>query len=975
MTYTLAWKELREHQGVWLTMVCMTVGLGLGLAKVVSFNDSHMALPVAAFTILGMAATYGIVCGSMMFAGEHEGGTLVFLDIFLGRRGLLWMGKFAIGALLVMTQALCVAMILSVLNQQAPHWAMALIGQSVDLLPAGAVPEGAAVWYLILPVVTLEAFAWGMLGSALTQRVLAGAAIAAVGFTPVWLLAITAPGPVFFPFRVMLAVGLLLISALTFLNQSREAALGAPSADPEEPRDPKEQFLAEWDRYEKKAEYTDAPLVETLPVSVPAKATPVPDDDPLGDLRAAMKSRSLDEEPEQAESPREVLWWLTHEQSRALLAILAVCGLTFGFAFLWLNVQVLWPLATLLLGVVCGVAAFAPEQRDLSYQFLAAQHFPLQVIWRFKIVYWLTAAVLLALIMILIMLIPGVLVKRALGDRLFLTGTLVDQMGPTLFYCVWLPYGFCVGQLFVWLCRKSILALLISFLVAAAAIGLWLPSLLCGGMSGWQVLVTPLAMLAATSFLMRAWTGGRIWERRPMKALLGVGASLGVWALLNFGYRAWEIPEVGAPLDAVAFKAALPAARDNAGAKVIHKAIGHFDEAQSLQHIIANWGNQPQAGNLADHQAKLEESEKRWPEAMAETPRLPIGVLETPRSDGQAPQLKHLPTCRRMAKELRKRARTAPRDLAFEQIAQILALSRNLRNKAPLDSYLTGVDVEEEALEGLDHWLDRGKPNPKLLRRVLDELNRHAEETPPPLDCLQTECFRSGGLLENPNAWSFAVRGGGAIPERWLIGNIALSMETPWEDERKTRLWQLVWSGLFRGIQTPHWQLPKPSADPHPEKPATGSVLHGWLPATEGPGAGVSRARMLRLLDASWLADERLFCAVPRLRDAATRARWHVDSTRQAVAVALYRLDEGDVPKELPAIVPKYLPNGLPIDPYSGSPYRYRIAPVNGQAILWSTGPDGIDHGGLNHGGHLRDDDAQWQRGGFDLITFVPQWR
>src|SRR6516164_6054960 len=50
---------------------------------------------VAALTILGMAACYGVVCGAMMFAGEQEGGTLVFLDIFLGRRGLLWMGKFA----------------------------------------------------------------------------------------------------------------------------------------------------------------------------------------------------------------------------------------------------------------------------------------------------------------------------------------------------------------------------------------------------------------------------------------------------------------------------------------------------------------------------------------------------------------------------------------------------------------------------------------------------------------------------------------------------------------------------------------------------------------------------------------------------------------------------------------------------------------------------------------------------------------
>ena len=84
MIFTLAWKEVREHQSIWLTMVVMSIALGLGLSKVVALGDATLAAPVAALTILGLAATYGVVCGAMMFAGEHEGGTLVFLDIFLG---------------------------------------------------------------------------------------------------------------------------------------------------------------------------------------------------------------------------------------------------------------------------------------------------------------------------------------------------------------------------------------------------------------------------------------------------------------------------------------------------------------------------------------------------------------------------------------------------------------------------------------------------------------------------------------------------------------------------------------------------------------------------------------------------------------------------------------------------------------------------------------------------------------------------
>jgi hypothetical protein len=136
----------------------------------------------------------------------------------------------------------------------------------------------------------------------------------------------------------------------------------------------------------------------------------------------------------------------------------------------------------------------------------------------------------------------------------------------------------------------------------------------------------------------------------------------------------------------------------------------------------------------------------------------------------------------------------------------------------------------------------------------------------------------------------------------------------------------------------------------------------------------MTRADVAHLVDASWLADETLFCAVAPLRSAATRASWRVDATRQAIALSLYRLDEGKPAQDLKDLVPKYLPDGLPPDPYSGQPYHYRIAPENQQGIVWSTGPDRIDHGGRRHGGNLPDDDAQWSRGDFDLIKAAPQW-
>src|SRR5262245_19037061 len=103
-----------------------------------------------------------------------------------------------------------------------------------------------------------------------------------------------------------------------------------------------------------------------------------------------------------------------------------------------------------------------------------------------------------------------------------------------------------------------------------------------------------------------------------------------------------------------------------------------------------------------------------------------------------------------MTERLRARATAALAEgksaEAWDYLTYLLALSRNLRGKAPVEAYLVGVEAETSALQGLDAWLAHGKPAPDLLRRVLYELNRHAAQTPPPVDSLQTECYRSGGM-------------------------------------------------------------------------------------------------------------------------------------------------------------------------------------------------------------------------------------
>src|SRR5207248_8111721 len=94
-----------------------------------------------------------------------------------------------------------------------------------------------------------------------------------------------------------------------------------------------------------------------------------------------------------------------------------------------------------------------------------------------------------------------------------------------------------------------------------------------------------------------------------------------------FGYRAWEMPDVGAPMDVSAFRQALPTTKENAAGRIIEAA-----------------------GNALDQGGEL------WLEKVAELTKLPLGVIEMPRDDGQLPLLVQLPACEKIAKKLRSLA-------------------------------------------------------------------------------------------------------------------------------------------------------------------------------------------------------------------------------------------------------------------------------------------------------------------------------
>jgi hypothetical protein len=112
MIGTLAWKEYREQRSVWLAMAVLGLVLLLCMLTYVdspnhtSPNRTDLALGTAAILV---AFTYGLVCGAMLLAGEHESRTMTFLDILEGRRRRIWTTKVLMGAILTITEALVLA--------------------------------------------------------------------------------------------------------------------------------------------------------------------------------------------------------------------------------------------------------------------------------------------------------------------------------------------------------------------------------------------------------------------------------------------------------------------------------------------------------------------------------------------------------------------------------------------------------------------------------------------------------------------------------------------------------------------------------------------------------------------------------------------------------------------------------------------------------------------------------------------------
>lgn len=864
MTSMILWKEYREQRLVWLALLALAVLVLVGLPLLVG-HDLNRDRSFTELMLLGAALlgwTYGMVSGAMLLAGEREAGTDTFVEGLPGPRLNLWIAKAGAGALLLLAYAVAVAL-LAQTNQQLPGWTV--VPMLLLVLLGGAIGLG-----------------WGLLASSA-----AGSVLSAIG------VAILGQIAYYFVGHAILYV--LLLSVVWLLD--------LPDAAP--------------------AVLAGLILFNLLPL-------------PLSAWVYARTDRLREDgvTPAEVQVTDRTGWrqwrsalWLVWRQGRALLFTLPLVCLLAGVLAIS-NMAGFYPLLSLGVGVLCGVSLLLDEQGG-AYRFLGAGRFPLARLWLVK----LLSRVGLAGLCLILLLLPAcvadisqILVPQKNEPQLHqlaahVFGTpLIGYTIPTgLLLLGPVIYGFVLGHLAGIYLRKAVVALVVAYGLGLLPLALWLPSMVAGGLHGWQVLAAPAVLLLATVTLLGAWVNERLntgWPllRLAAAGLLAIGLTAGALA-----YRVWEVPDVPEPQGFEAFVADLAEAAENEAGTRMRGALirlgSRIQEGRAKPPGAMAPGMPPGAaaeGNsLLDQAATV--GERGWPATKGPRPKLavwlddlftdedwqvlhdaaalPAGMIEDPRNmtlltrlaaAREAPSLGTVLT----ARGLQKQAEGDPA-VFVRHLDTGLAVVRNLANHAPEIVVPIALSTEDTLLHGVERWLERLDGRPDLLRQALTALTRHTREMPEPYREIALVAYlicRNG--LDQPQTW--LPYAGSMGPQAALV---ALIRQVPWERQRQERLVRLQFDRQYGGAGT----------------------------------AGAAYPWQFALLPALPVKGQRYAQGMPRRQVL-------LEATRLMVGLRLYQAEKTTPARRLSQLVPEVLP-AVPADPFGGGPFRYRLS--KGEEIVW----------------------------------------
>jgi len=948
MIQAILWKETRDQGLIALTL--LVVG-GALLAAAAAFADPPTTgarpadvlqyLGVGRLATLMLAVTAGIVTGGALFAAEREAGTLTFLESLPGSRRQLWQAKIVAGAGLTILQIAGVLLISAALGLVTePSWMQSIAAES------------------------LLAFAWGAFGSTYSRTTLGSVGIAipfasactVLFMLPILILFGSSGGlpqgigtPIFF--SLMLATPLI-ASALAYshVDHQRQAATPEPSS--------------------------------------PRVATSA---NPRGLTRPRRRWSA---------TPVLALTWMVSRQLVIPTLVLSAFALVFGCTLLVPGIMPLiyWAMMALSAGVICGVLTFGAEQSRGEYRFWAESRLPLRRLWLVK----LTLHLLLLAWLLLLLALPSVMRAAFLAPdsparaRTFL-GTvfhakILDELQGKTWLFLLLPavYGFASGHLGSLLFRKPVVAAGVAGLLGGVLALFWIPSLLAGGVSNWQVWSPAAALVILTGVMIRAWTLDRLLHRRSLSTL-GLGCGVAILCLIvGLATRVYQVPRSPNLDEDLEFVAQLAPILERNSGREFQTAVAAFmrahegvtgmhnlrflrDRATDVEIAqrpkLAGWhGFDAFDGILLngwttgvkDDQGKISPrfDANDWLNRLFAEPAIPRegdwrrdaaratasspGVYWDPRLLSLRTGMAALDEARWMGSVLLLRG-LQQQDLGDtsrfpENLAIVLALTRSMRSGSVIPSFLTSIRLERMAALATHRWLEGRKATPESLRRVRDLwLAADREATEDPRRCLLAERYVVRESMAAPSAWleerlPFSGESTESIDS--TVNLLSTAWSVPWERERTHRLLGLTYEN-------------SQSAEMAYLRGRPGGNLFYQRRTT--PESLVERdlrrqaARRLLILALSLAAYERAHgqpaASLDELRSSGELRELPFDPYANGQGFR-YRVSQGDT---LVLYSTSNRSGSRNSRPWSGSEITPAIEVPTGQGIVWSVGPAGIN--------------------------------
>lgn len=654
------------------------------------------------------------------------------------------------------------------------------------------------------------------------------------------------------------------------------------------------------------------------------------------------------------------VFWLAFRQGRWLLVLFLATVLVAPFVTRTYALLV-YPAVTLLLGLGCGLACFCPDQAEAN-RFLGSQRIPYGHFWTGKTLFWGAAlAIFMWMLSFLVVRIWTAVGLPPLPDwnmhSQYLkpqsdngAGRILSDMNPFTFLALIALYGFGFGQLFGLLARRNVIALIIATTLAPVALGLWLPSLLVGGLPIWQAALVPAALLVISRLSVRPWVAGRIFTRPVIGSLGGCATLLILGQVGFFYYRAIQVPDVGTPFDVSAFLASFPTPEQNEAGSLYHLAVRdlHALKGRLAEQLEEEGGpkgrefpaspesllfefNAPWSSGQSSRDPRLEGwfEEKhtlgrwldlmtrgKWVEEAERAARLPLGVVFDPRvlgsniarNDEQVYQPIVILTARSLQLQKRGEMRAA-----LETLDTATGLINQVRNFAPAGIAQYASHLEVGTFFAWSAWLAHGGQNKELLHAALASLQRQETTLPDPKNNVKSQY-----LVEQKE------------PRLWWVASESLAhlivrscLEAPWEKERLRRLMNAETLGQLDAMQPSFWVASSARV--------MAPFRHGdfframiALPPTSGPGSQLTSTKWAELIQQNPVTAGSPIVAWNSYAGTLSQLR----ALQLVVAVALYQADRGTLPGQLDELVPKYLA-ALPENPTTGRGYSYLILSRN----------------------------------------------